>query len=235
MGEYAKYRKAEIKIGTCEMMYYLRWDQRHLVEAISGNVNPVKDIDSVWFRLPRVLESTMEPGEFPFSGFEGARPIPIYIHSGTQLEEDVQELLEDESHLGSIFLRSDEAGVQCSIPCNHGTPVKNLPKNMGYNGFNSNTLCITAVGVRLQADPDLDFDSKSLLRWQSFALIACRVCGKTLFRFSRQELEQCGLLYINDGTKLAEDKLDFLGLPEYMAKMEAEAETEFPASEIVSR
>lgn len=225
MGEYAKYRKSEIKIGTCEDMLYLRWDQRHQVKPLAGNVDPVKEINSIWFRLPRVLESTVEPGDFEFYGFNGARPIPIYIHPGTQLKDDVQELLQDEEHLGIIQLRSDEAGVLCNVPCNHGIPVKDLPEQMHYNGFNSNTLLITAVGVRLVANPD----SAKLLSWQAFALIGCRVCGRTLFRFSRQELEQCGLAHVNDGTKLAEDEVDFQRLPQYMEKMEQEAENEFPA------
>ena len=35
MGEYARFRGAEIKIGTCESMYYLRADQRHLIDGYS--------------------------------------------------------------------------------------------------------------------------------------------------------------------------------------------------------
>ena len=31
MGEYANYMGERVKIGTCEDMLYLRWDQRHLV------------------------------------------------------------------------------------------------------------------------------------------------------------------------------------------------------------
>ena len=229
MGEYAKYHKADIKIGTCEDMLYLRWDQRHLVEAMAGNVDPVKEINSIWFRLPRVLESTVEPGGFDFYGFNGARPIPIYIQPNSPLDKDVTELLRDESHLGSIQLRSEEAGVQCSVPCNHGIPVKDLPEGVCYNGFNANTLCITAVGVRREANPDSD--GSLSWGWRAFVLIACRVCGKTLFRFSREELEQCSLLYINDGLKLMEDKVDFQALPQYLEIMELDAEAEFPTLE----
>jgi hypothetical protein len=229
MGEYGRYDKTEIKIGTCEDMMYLRWEQRHMVEAIPGNVDPVKEINSLWFRLPRILESIREPGDFPFLGFNGARPIPIYIKPGTQLEEDVQEFLEDESHMGSIHFRSEEAGVQCSVPCNHGIPVKDLPKNMCYNGFNSNTLCITAVGVRREVNPDSNCDLS--WGWRAFVLVACRVCGRTLFRFSREELQQCGLLHIQDGARLAEDAIDFQSLPGYLLKMECDAEVEFPTSE----
>lgn len=229
MGEYAKYRKTEIKIGTCEAMLYLRWDQRHQVEAMTGNVDPIKDIKDIWFRLPRVLEFTQAPGDFPFLGFNGARPIPIYIRSKTQLESDVQELLRDESHLGYIQIRSDEAGILFSAPCNHGTLVKRLPERMGYNGFNPNTLCITAVGVRLSANPEPNPDKP--LIWQAFALVACRICGRTLFRFSRQELEQCQVLSVNTGAELSEDIIDFHMLPSYMEKMEQDAEAEFPVLE----
>ena len=43
MGEYAKYNNQEIKIGTCETMYYLRYEDRHKVKALKGNVDPVRD------------------------------------------------------------------------------------------------------------------------------------------------------------------------------------------------
>lgn len=66
MGEYAK-RKSdgqEIKIGTCESMYYLRADQRDAVEAMPGNVHPIDDAEHVRFRFPFPDEDKVLPGEF---------------------------------------------------------------------------------------------------------------------------------------------------------------------------
>lgn len=67
MGEYATRLRdgANVKIGTCESMYYLRADQRHLVRHRSGNVNPNgKDALSIRFRFPWPDEDENEPGDF---------------------------------------------------------------------------------------------------------------------------------------------------------------------------
>lgn len=70
MGEYAKRRSdgERVKIGTCEDMYYLRADQRHLVAWEHGNVDPnSKDALSIRFRFPWPDEDKVKPGEFePF-------------------------------------------------------------------------------------------------------------------------------------------------------------------------
>ena len=65
MGEYAMYRGEQVKIGTCEQMYYLRADQAHLVTPIvPGNVDPVKDREHLRFRFPFPDEDNIEPGDF---------------------------------------------------------------------------------------------------------------------------------------------------------------------------
>jgi hypothetical protein len=70
MGEYAMYNGDHVKIGTCEDMYYLRWDQAHLVSAESGSVDPLADATAVRFRFPFPNEDRIRPGEFedPFRG-----------------------------------------------------------------------------------------------------------------------------------------------------------------------
>jgi hypothetical protein len=45
-------------------MYYLRADQRHMVEPIHGNVNPSKDALAIRFRFPWPDEDGTEPGGF---------------------------------------------------------------------------------------------------------------------------------------------------------------------------
>lgn len=68
MGEYAKYMGQEVKIGTCESMYYLRADQTHLVQALPGNVNPgsARDRASIRFRFPFPSEDGIAPGAFDY-------------------------------------------------------------------------------------------------------------------------------------------------------------------------
>lgn len=66
MGEYAERLSdgERIKIGTCENMYYLRHDQRALVRALHGNVDPVKDVAELRFRFPWPDEDGTLPGAF---------------------------------------------------------------------------------------------------------------------------------------------------------------------------
>ena len=72
MGEYAKYRGDTIKIGTCEELLYLRWDQRELVTPLPGSVDPRLDSSSLRFRFPWPDEDGVAPG-----AFSGRRSWPV--------------------------------------------------------------------------------------------------------------------------------------------------------------
>lgn len=208
MGEYAYYKDQSIKIGTGTGMYYLRWDQRHLVEPQYGNVNPVTEAPNLWYRLPRLAEIGIEPGSFPYDGPYGAVPIPIYVKNGTPLRADIDSWLKDETHLGTVTLFNEAAGIAYNVKCNHGKLLKNPPEAMMYNGFQTNTLEIVAVSVRSVLD----------LTWQAVAKIRCRVCGKELFGLTRRELQEfCGVLGNNPA-----DEQDFNYLLRYMKYMEQE-------------
>lgn len=56
MGEYArrKHDEVEVKVGTCESMYYLRYTQRN--DVVFRSPCP---IDALWFRLPRPEENAL--------------------------------------------------------------------------------------------------------------------------------------------------------------------------------
>lgn len=61
MGEYAK-RKSdgqEVKIGTCETMYYLRYEDRNEV-SYAGSLNGA----GLFWRLPYPDEDSIRPGEY---------------------------------------------------------------------------------------------------------------------------------------------------------------------------
>lgn len=68
MGEYARYLGQEVKIGTCESMYYLRADQAWKVTALPGNVDPTSSRDraSLRFRFPFPSEDGTAPGAFDY-------------------------------------------------------------------------------------------------------------------------------------------------------------------------
>ena len=63
MGEYARYLNRDIKIGTCENMYYLRYEDRDRVKQLPGNVDPLMEKD-LRFRLPYPDEDDKTPGSY---------------------------------------------------------------------------------------------------------------------------------------------------------------------------
>jgi hypothetical protein len=76
MGEHALYAGAQIKIGTCEDMYYLRADQAGLVEGLPGNVDPndPRHRKEIRFRFPWPDEDGTEPGHF--EDYDRSLPVP---------------------------------------------------------------------------------------------------------------------------------------------------------------
>jgi len=63
MGEYATYGGEQVKIGTCEDLYYLRHDQRFRVGKTSNSLNPCLT-EGLRFRFPFPDEDNVSPGEF---------------------------------------------------------------------------------------------------------------------------------------------------------------------------
>lgn len=92
MGEMARFKGEEVKIGTCEDMYYLRADQRELVKALPHNVDPVNDADVLRFRFPFPDEDKIEPGAFENSFrsvvIPGATPPEGVEHDSMQFRHD---------------------------------------------------------------------------------------------------------------------------------------------------
>jgi len=65
MGEYAlrKSDDTEIKIGTCEDMYYLRYEDRDKVSKLPNSLDPRTEYN-LRFRLPFPDEDDIKPGEY---------------------------------------------------------------------------------------------------------------------------------------------------------------------------
>lgn len=119
MGEYAKYMGQEIKIGTCEDMYYLRYDQRHSVSAITGSVDPRgPQALGIRFRFPWPDEDHIHPGSFDAYN----RALTIY---GLDMPEGVDHY--------RVQFRAD-AGYLVSIPCPEGKDHSHGLK-IARNGF----------------------------------------------------------------------------------------------------
>lgn len=105
MGEYATRKRdgERVKIGTCESMYYLRFEQADQVDPEPGNVDPVKDAPGLRFRFPFPDEDGTRPGEFDRYN----RGIPI---DGLEAGPEVR-------HEGAHFTAP---GYQMTLPCPEG-------------------------------------------------------------------------------------------------------------------
>jgi hypothetical protein len=78
MGEYAirKSDGADIKIGTCESMYYMTFRQWANKDIFGGDT-PTKDVlKHINFRLPRLDEKDIKVGDFEH--FQ-AQPLPLFL------------------------------------------------------------------------------------------------------------------------------------------------------------
>jgi hypothetical protein len=107
VGEFAFYCGKEVKIGTCEDMYYLRFNQRYLVRPLSGNVDPVKDAELLRFRFPFPDEDNVKPGEFD----DSFRGIGVCV--------DLPLMREHVAH-HTVQFRNEEYGLNVSLPCPDG-------------------------------------------------------------------------------------------------------------------
>lgn len=118
MGEYAKCGGKNIKIGTCEDMYYLRFDQRAMVRGVSGSVDPNGSAAlAIRFRFPWPDEDHIQPGSF--DNFD--RAIPAY---GFAMPDGVD-------HYSVQFVAS--VGYNVCLPCPEGTPDPRIHRN-GFRG-----------------------------------------------------------------------------------------------------
>ena len=126
MGEYAKYKGVEIKIGTCENMYYLRYEDRDKVTKLHGSLNPATEKNLFW-RLP-----------FPDEDKNGAGNYENYqrgyrLVDGANNDFPIDETMENS--VGS-FQMSHPSGLLLSVPCHHGAklPVAGEGWRVHWNG-----------------------------------------------------------------------------------------------------
>jgi hypothetical protein len=114
MGEFATVKATgeRVKIGTCEDMLYLRWDQRQEVSYEDGFDGTER------FRFPWPDEDGTEPGAFddPDRGF------PLF---GFEQPADLE-------HGSAQFASTYRRGYLLSLPCPEGP---NAPEGIARNGY----------------------------------------------------------------------------------------------------
>ncbi len=123
MGEYATYKGQQIKIDTCESMYYLRAEQAHQVKPERGSVNPVTQAEHIRFRFPFPQEDGIEPGAF--ANFDYGLGV-----SGVDVPEGVE-------HYTLQFTRNypSSGGILLSTPCPFSAAGKASGLKFTLNGF----------------------------------------------------------------------------------------------------
>lgn len=108
----------EVKIGTCESMYYCRWDQRKKVRY------PYMTTGLHW-RLPLPKEDGIKPGDFESHRILEYREDlrTSFIPCDAMLNHDVLSA-EDKEHLaksvGIVQTRVEMLGMLVNVPCYHG-------------------------------------------------------------------------------------------------------------------
>jgi len=169
MGEYAKRKSdgVEIKIGTCESMYYLRWDDRDKVTPLPGSLNPATEGNLYW-RLPLPEEDDILPGAYK-SHDKRVTLLPW------EEENDRWKSYEpdDEVEPGTIQLHHESSGLLLNARCYHGVKLPYVGADIKafWNGkaYHNWELCFIK-------NHELS-DGQQELR----PLVRCRHCG-SMFR-----------------------------------------------------
>ncbi len=167
MGEYAirKSDNVEVKIGTCESMYYLRFDQKHLVKPTPGSLNP-ESAQGLFWRLPFPDEDNVQIGEY------------VKYNRGYRLFKSGEKYAEDFSDASTIenpgtMQFHNDSGLLVNVKCYHG---EKLPESTGdvkmfWNGkswfYELTSIKNTADGV--------------------VPVVSCRHCGQ-MWRYSWAEI-----------------------------------------------
>ena len=109
MGEYARRKsdKVEVKIGTCERMYYLRHENRNDVAQLNSSLHPGKELGLI-FRLPFPDEDNVAIGEYK----DYDRSVDLV---GFNLKTDFDDT--------GIIQLHHESGILVNLKCHHGNRI----------------------------------------------------------------------------------------------------------------
>jgi hypothetical protein len=150
MGEYALLDgREQIKIGTCENMYYLRIEDVHRVRKDVYSLNAQTEPD-LRFRLPYPDEDSLEPGSYG----DYSRTYPLHGYSPEWL---------DEADVGGYQLRH-ESGLLLNVPCHHGRKLPEVGPGMSAH-WNGKGHFLELAFVKRTASGEV------------LPIVRCRACG----------------------------------------------------------
>jgi hypothetical protein len=198
MGEYAKLKTTgeQIKIGTCENMYYLRFEDRYKVIYDSS-------FTGYRFRLPFPDEDKIEIGNY--QDFDRGIDLIYHYDEETESYSYFDDIYKEhyQEHKGLIQLKHENSGLLINAACYHGykLPDNNNSKELKafFNGKSSSNFELSQVKIHLNEETKV----KELI-----PIVRCKHC-KTPFRADWSSV----LLHIRQHTK--EDKILYERLSEY--------------------
>jgi hypothetical protein len=169
MGEYAirKSDNTEVKIGTCEDMYYLRFEDRSKVQAIPRNVDPARDVEAAQlrFRLPFPDEDGIEIGQYKdhTRGERLYRPVKNALGAIVSYEDFTDPATANDP--GTIQL-VHKSGLLVNVPCYHGEKLPELGQAKVFWNGKSHSLELYQLRPRMV---------DGVLR--VYPVVHCRFCG----------------------------------------------------------
>jgi hypothetical protein len=165
MGEYAKFNGNEIKIGTCADMYYLRFADRHRVQALDGNVDPVADAEQLRFRLPFPDEDGVQIRHYePYR-----RGVRLWRHDAGDWTSP--ETADDP---GTVQLKHEPSGLLVSARCYHGMRLPEASDDFPHVHWNGK-------------GHSFELTATKVLEGVAHGIVHCRHCGN-LWRYPMAEL-----------------------------------------------
>ena len=198
MGEYAKLKTTgeQIKIGTCENMYYLRFEDRYKVIYDSS-------FTGYRFRLPFPDEDKIEIGNY--QDFDRGIDLIYHYDEETESYSYFDDIYKEhyQEHKGLIQLKHENSGLLINAACYHGykLPDNNNSKELKafFNGKSSSNFELSQVKIHLNKETKV----KELI-----PIVRCKHC-KTPFKADWSSV----LLHIRQHTK--EDKILYERLSKY--------------------
>ena len=165
MGEYG-IRKSDgehVKIGTCERMFYLRYEDRDKIKPEENSLDQMKATGLFW-RLPFPDEDGVLPGDYDPHN----RGLHLYKFGidrrGEKYTMDFEDA-ETVEHPGTIQLRHESSGLLMNVPCYHGLKLPDVrePMRAAWNGKSHS----------------FELDSiKNISDGTVHPVVKCRHCGK---------------------------------------------------------
>jgi hypothetical protein len=175
MGEYAKFNGNDIKIGTCERMYYLRLDDTDKLKYLDGNINARIDT-GLFFRLPFPDEDNIQPGNYEVHN-RGYRLYKTEKEGTHEWTVDFSDPTLAEN-TGIIQFHND-SGILINVKCMHGEKLPEETKDVSF-GWNGRSWFYELTAIKKHKDAETGII-------KLFPVIHCRFCGQ-LWRYDWDDI-----------------------------------------------